>query len=67
MVNTDRYHGYAEECRALAGQLSSEHHRRTLLAIAQEWETLARGQSNRAMANPSLPARWFRSAVQAIW
>ncbi len=65
MVNADRYQHYADECRALAGQLSSEHHRRTLLDIAEEWENLAQARPQRTAANEASTAQRLRSAFQA--
>jgi hypothetical protein len=67
MVNADRYHLYAGECRALAQQLPSENQRRVLLDIAQEWESLARGRRRRAAKNPASTTRWLQSAFHMFW
>ena len=62
MLNADRYHRYAGECRALAEQLSSEEHRRKLLDIAQAWDMLAERSAHRALADQSSTAHWLRAA-----
>jgi hypothetical protein len=54
MSNADLRHRYAGECRALAEQVSSENQRRTLLDIAQEWESLA---------HPPAPSRPGKSTI----
>jgi hypothetical protein len=54
MKKASEYRLHADECRALAGGMQNDEQRAQLLAMAEQWEVLARDREAIVVRHPEL-------------